>query len=198
MFDKLTKKKQNKQGQLPIAGLLPGDYATELFGVKETRKVFGICNGCTIPFLHIHPDLKAELFTMLLEDDKAMQDLKDMTAEAALEEYAFCLYGDADGTPDFDANGKPGTSENFTCGKNCRCLNWKNKRVNINGNPLTRREVEVTQKLASDMVDKQIAAELNISTHTLTQHKRNLFEKANVSTRTGLVQKSYNERLILQ
>ncbi|OIQ22013.1 MAG: helix-turn-helix transcriptional regulator [Flavobacterium sp. MedPE-SWcel] len=196
MHSKSTKDNQFKQAFSLIPGLLPGDHSTELFGDRETRKVYGVSDGKTIPFYNIPPTLKAQIFEKMLSDKIAMQDLEHLQHDEALEEYAFCIYGDADGVADFTENGTNNSSENFTCGENCKCLKWNSKQISINGNNLTPREVQVTKQLASDKPDKAIADELKISTHTLTQHKRSLYEKAGVQSRSGLLEKGYQQRVI--
>lgn len=195
MSEFTTKNPTTQMHQLP-AGLLPGDYDTELFGVRETRKVYGICNGSTIPFKNISKALHANLFSMMLKDEKAMHDLKDYDQEKALEEFAFCLYGAADHEADFSPEGKPGKSENFMCGDNCRCMAWNSKRITINGNELTPRQIEISKYLASDMPDKQIAATLNITESTLDGHKHAIYLKAGVQSKAGYVKRAIKENLI--
>ena len=196
MSNKITTSNTDKQVIGLISGLLPGDHSVELFGIRETRKVYGLTNGKTVPFYKIPPTLKAQIFEKMLSDKVAMQDLKHLQNDEALEEYAFCIYGDADGVPDFTATGIT-TSENFTCGNNCKCLKWETKKVAIDGNNLTPRELEVTKQLARDKPDKAIADELKISHHTLRQHKRNIYDKAGVQSRSGLIEKGYKQRVIL-
>jgi len=196
MKDKSTTKKQDKQVHSLPAGLIPGDHRTELFGIRETRKVYGLSNGATIPFANIDPLQKAEIFALMLQDSIAMEDLRYMTSEAALEEFAFCMYGDMDDTPDFTADGSAGPSENFRCGANCRCLAWKSKTITLNGHRLTPHQVRISQELASDKPDKAIAADLNITHSTLNGHKQNLFNAAGVATKAGFVRKAMKHKLI--
>lgn len=195
MSEFTTKNPSMQMHQLP-AGLLPGDYNTELFGIRETRQVFGICNGSTIPFKDINQVLHAEIFAMMLKDDKALHDLKDYDHEKALEEFAFCLYGAADHEADFTPAGVAGKTENFMCGDNCRCMAWNSKHITINGNELTPRQIEVTKHLATDMPDKQIAAALNITESTLDGHKRTIYAKAGVQSKIGYVRRAIKENVI--
>jgi len=196
MNDKSNTKKQDKQVHTLPAGIIPGDHRTELFGIRETRKVFGLCNGGTIPFAQTNPAQKAEIFALMLKDPVAMHDLRDLDHEAALEEFAFCMYGDLDDTPDFMADGSAGPSENFRCGDNCRCLNWPSKKITINGHKLTPHQVKISQELASDKPDKAIASDLNIAQSTLNGHKQNLFSAAGVSSKAGFVRKAMKHKLI--
>ncbi|MFL9844706.1 helix-turn-helix domain-containing protein [Flavobacterium rhizosphaerae] len=197
MYNKSNTKFLLPQARPLPAGLLPGDFGTELFGCRDSRKVFALVDGRTIPFTNINPALKARIFEKMLGDNPAMNDLKGMDENAALEEFAFCLFGDADHKPDFTPDGTMGEVENFRCSGNCRCLKWNSKQIRINGNTLTRREIEVADKLASDKPDKLIAQELHMSTGTLSVHKRNIYSKAGVLSRPGLLEQAYIERVVL-
>ena len=196
MKDKCNTKKQDSQVHTLPAGLIPGDHRTELFGIRETRKVFALSNGRTIPFAQINPAQKAEIFELMLKDPIALNDLRNMDHDAALEEFAFCMYGDADNTPDFLPSGAAGPSENFRCSANCRCLAWKSKCIMLNGNKLTPHQVKISQELASDKPDKAIAANLNIAHSTLKVHKQNLFNVAGVASRGGFVRKAMKHKVI--
>ena len=195
-MDKSNQKNSPPQVHRLPAGILPGDFDTELIGDRNTRKVYGLSNGITVPFAEINPALKASIFEMMLNDYPAMADLAGMDGEAALEEFAYCVYGGADHQPDFKADGTPGTADNFLCGTNCRCLNWKSKCIMLNGTPLTTRQLEMTRLMASDLPDKAIAAELGITPSTLDDHKRQLYKKAGVQSKPGLIIEAVNQKVI--
>lgn len=55
------------------------------------------------------------------------------------------------------------------------------------GEALSAREIVVLQLVARGMRNKQVAAELDISEHTVRWHVRNVLEKLNVTNRTGAV-----------
>ena len=186
---------QSQTKRLP-AGLLPGDLSVELFGLRESRKVFAISNGNTIPFKKIPQEIKAIILERMLSDVIAKEDLSCLSHDEALEEYAFCLYGAADSAPDFTPEGKAGAPENFVCGVNCRCLQWQTKQVTINGNRLTPHEVRVINMLTSDRPDKQVAAELSIAPATLDTHKNNIYKKAGVQSKAGLATLAFNQHVI--
>lgn len=196
MLDKSTSKNSTDQIHRIPAGIRVGDTATELFACRESGKVFGISDGRTIAFESICPKKRAMIYEQLLKDDAAMADLRDLTPELALEQYAFCIYGAADSEPDFAAGGQLGKPDNFICSDHCRCLNWASKQMTINGNALTKRELEVLNHLASDKPDKMVAAELNISENTLDTHKRHLFDKAGVNSKSGLIVKAAKSKVI--
>ena len=181
--------------QIP-AGLMIGDTSTELFGCRETKRVFALSNGQTIKFEELNPTKRALIFEKLLSDEVAIQDLKDLPQAEAIEHFAFCVYGAADHEPDFDCNGNLKQADNFICSNNCKCLKWESKNISIEGNKLTPREIEIVTLLASDKPDKQIADELGITESTLNTHKKHLFEKFNVYSKSGLITKAISNKII--
>jgi NarL family two-component system response regulator YdfI len=63
--------------------------------------------------------------------------------------------------------------------------------------PLTRRELQVLQMIASGLGNKEIAAKLEISGHTVKFHINSIFTKLNVSSRTEAVTTGLRLGLIL-
>ena len=61
---------------------------------------------------------------------------------------------------------------------------------------LTEREREVLRLLVEGLGQKQIAARLALSQHTVNSHIRNIYAKLHVHTRTTAVAKALNERLV--
>lgn len=178
------------------AGMLKGDFSTELFSDRSTKKVYAVTNGTTVSFDEIDPVLRAQVFERLLKDEKALESLKHLNQKEATEHYAFCVFGAADSTADFCADGILQEADNFICSDNCICLHWNSKKMKIEGEVLTPRQLEVARLLATDLCDKQIADQLNISLSTLDTHKKNLFEKCNVSSKTGLAIKLIDNKII--
>ena len=188
-------KNQNFIHRLP-AGMMAGDLSTELFSERTTKKVFAISNGKTVSFDDINPKMRAQIFERLLDDPIAFEDLKHLTQKEAIEKYTFCVFGAADSAPDFCQDGNLQESDNFICSDNCSCLNWKSKKIKIDGEVLTPRQLEIVKLLATDLCDKQIADKLGITLSTLDTHKKTLFEKCNVSSKTGLVIKLIEQKII--
>lgn len=194
---KSTQKKPSAQQRHPIAGIFPGDFNTEFIGCRKTLRVHTWCNGRRIAFRDQDPTLKAMLYQRLLNDTKAMDALQYMDYDDALERFVYCLWGGADGMPDISEIGAIGPADNFNCGiDGCTCSTWASKKIKMNGSALTPREVETMQRLASDDPDKQIADDMGISTHTLTRHKVNLYAKANVMSRAGLITAGYQLNIL--
>ncbi|HKV63458.1 MAG TPA: response regulator transcription factor [Candidatus Acidoferrum sp.] len=63
--------------------------------------------------------------------------------------------------------------------------------------PLTRREREVLQMLATGLVNKEIAARLSISDHTVKFHVASILGKLGASTRTEAVSAGIRRGLIM-
>lgn len=181
--------------QIP-AGLMIGDTSTELFGCIETKRVYSLSNGHTMKFEDLNPTKRALIFEKLLSDDAALEDLKNLSQSEAIERFAFCIYGAADHEPDFDEKGNLKKAENFICSNNCQCLKWLSKSISVEGNKLTPREFEIVLQFASDKPDKLIANELDITESTLNTHKKNLFEKFNVLSKSGLITKAISNKII--
>src|SRR3984957_15325993 len=57
---------------------------------------------------------------------------------------------------------------------------------------LTARELQIAALVAEGRVNKQIAAELNISEGTASTHLRRIFAKLNVDTRAAMVTKCFD------
>lgn len=187
--------KQHLIHRIP-AGMMQDDNSTELFGDRNSGKVFAISKGNTIPFEKLDPEKRSQIFEMLLNDSIAMQDLKHLSQDKAIEQFAFCVFGAADSNPDFDSEGNLKEADNFICSENCKCLRWHSKKITIDGVELTQRQLEIAQLLATDMCDKQIADKLGICHSTLDTHKKTLFEKCNVNSKTSLVIRLIEQKII--
>ncbi len=61
---------------------------------------------------------------------------------------------------------------------------------------LTRREIEILKYLSDDLDSEQIADRMNISKHTVDNHRRNLLRKTNSKTSIGLVRFAFTEGYI--
>jgi len=199
MLDKSTNFVANPQHiihQLP-AGLIQGDTRTELFGCRKTKRVFVLSNGQTVSFKNLNQPLKALILQKMLADEKAMLDLRHLAVDDALENFAFCVFGSADAYADFDEKGNLKEGDNFICGKkNCTCYTWASKKISVDGNELTPREIEIVQLFASDLADKQIADLLHISVSTLNSHKSNIFDKFSVNSKSGLTRKAIEQKIV--
>ncbi len=71
------------------------------------------------------------------------------------------------------------------------------RRLDELAEPLTRRELEVLQMLAAGLSNKEIAARLNISEHTVKFHVASILGKLGASTRTEAVALGIRRGLVL-
>ena len=53
--------------------------------------------------------------------------------------------------------------------------------------PLSQREVEIVKLIAKGLIAKEIAATLNLSTHTIYTHRKNIMKKLGMNTSSELV-----------
>ena len=60
---------------------------------------------------------------------------------------------------------------------------------------LTKREVQVVELMVKGLLVKQIAAELDVSFHTIDSHLRSIYSKLHVQSRSTAVAKAVKERL---
>jgi DNA-binding NarL/FixJ family response regulator len=62
--------------------------------------------------------------------------------------------------------------------------------------PLTTREVEVLRLVAQGQTNRQIAADLVISEHTVSRHLSNIFTKLGVTSRAAATAYAYEHQLV--
>ena len=70
------------------------------------------------------------------------------------------------------------------------------QRTQAEDHGLSPREKEVLAQMAEGLVNKEIAAALDISVHTVTNHIRGIYTKLHVNTNTGAVAKAIREGLV--
>lgn len=62
--------------------------------------------------------------------------------------------------------------------------------------PLTPREIEIVRLVASGLIAKEIAGKLNLSTHTVYTHRKNIMKKLQIGTTSELVLYAVNEGIV--
>ncbi|MEQ8706125.1 MAG: response regulator transcription factor [Phaeodactylibacter sp.] len=70
-----------------------------------------------------------------------------------------------------DQHKKPSEREEVSCGPT----------------PLSPREIEIVRLVARGLIAKEIASELNLSTHTIYTHRKNIMKKLNLSSASELI-----------
>ncbi len=80
--------------------------------------------------------------------------------------------------------------EKFFCSKVMDFIFEKSfpaKVSNCDTTPLSGREIEIVQLIAKGFIAKEIAAQLNLSTHTIYTHRKNIMKKLELSSASELV-----------
>ena len=197
---------QNPNPQHLVAGIQKNDNSIEFFGIHETMEVRFLQNGRTHRFNELK---KADLFLLINafeSDRKAVEILKNLKKpdgspanlgyKRMLELYTYFCYGNLNHTPDIE-NGVLSQPENYRHRRDCISLQFQHKVLRINGHALKPREVIMIDLFSDDLKDDVVAFELGITTTTLNQHKRELFDKAGgVQTKTALMIKAAKEELL--
>lgn len=62
--------------------------------------------------------------------------------------------------------------------------------------PLSAREVEIVQLVAEGLIAKEIAGRLNLSTHTVYTHRKNIMKKLRINSTSELVLYAVNAGLV--
>ena len=61
---------------------------------------------------------------------------------------------------------------------------------------LTKREKQILKLISLEFSDKELAAQLYLSQHTVRSHRKNLIKKFNVRKSVGLVRKGFEMGLL--
>jgi len=88
-----------------------------------------------------------------------------------------------------DAVAATAKNERFYCNRVMNHIMEKSfgKEEEKEKTPLSGREIEVVKLIANGKIAKEIAAELNLSTHTIYTHRKNIMKKLKLSTAPELV-----------
>jgi DNA-binding NarL/FixJ family response regulator len=72
----------------------------------------------------------------------------------------------------------------------------KETEVNCAPTPLSAREIEIVQLSAKGLIAKEIADTLNLSTHTVYTHRKNIMKKLQISSSSELVLYAVSKGLV--
>jgi DNA-binding NarL/FixJ family response regulator len=96
-------------------------------------------------------------------------------------------------------------NEKFMCGKIISYLtaspeivpnNSFIKSLGCDGIPVTDREIDVIRGIAEGLSNKLIADKLNLSTHTVNTHRKNIMSKLGVNNTAGIVMFAVKNQLL--
>lgn len=95
--------------------------------------------------------------------------------------------------------------EKFICGKIVSFLSASSEIVTNNsfikslgcdGIPVTEREIDIIRGIAEGLSNKLIADKLNLSTHTVNTHRKNIMNKLGVNNTAGIVMFAVKNQLL--
>lgn len=89
--------------------------------------------------------------------------------------------------------------EKFFCTKVLDYLlekSFSKEEENCAPTPLTPREIEIVRLVAKGLIAKEIAGILNLSTHTVYTHRKNIMKKLNLNTSSELVLYAINNGIV--
>jgi DNA-binding NarL/FixJ family response regulator len=76
-------------------------------------------------------------------------------------------------------------------------MSFSQNNYSSNPLPLSARELEIVQLIAQGLVAKEIGKKLNLSTHTVYTHRKNIMEKLKLRRSSELVLFAVNKGLLL-
>jgi len=76
-------------------------------------------------------------------------------------------------------------------------MSFSQNNYSSNPLPLSARELEIVQLIAQGLVAKEIGKKLNLSTHTVYTHRKNIMEKLKLRRSSELVLYAVNKGLLL-
>ncbi len=188
-----------------IAGISKNSKGIEFYGFPETRTVEWIQNGRSHTFSELSPAQFTLLATAFNTDHAARFILDELLDEHGdriklsfcrkVELYTYYMYGGLDAIPDLeDSSLSP--SENYRHEQNCISLGFDKKKIRLNGVCLKRREIQMIDLMELDLKDEVIAMEMGIAQSTYNQHKKEVFDKTGVKTKTALMISAVRQRVI--
>lgn len=89
--------------------------------------------------------------------------------------------------------------EKFFCGRVLDFLwekSFSKESDNAIETPLSNREIEIVKLVAKGLIAKEIAGELNLSTHTVYTHRKNIMKKLKLNTSSELVLYAVNHGIV--
>jgi DNA-binding NarL/FixJ family response regulator len=98
-----------------------------------------------------------------------------------------------------DAIKATGRGEKFFCTKIIDYLlekSFSKEEEDCSPSPLTPREIEIVQLIARGLIAKEIAGLLNLSTHTVYTHRKNIMRKLKLNTSSELVLYAVNNGIV--
>lgn len=182
-----------------IAGLLQDDAGIEFYGLPETKEVQWIQHGKSNAFAALPIKIFRHLANAYTTNTAAKLTFAntpqtDTSFRRRVELYTYFMYGGCDASPDF-VNGELQAPENYRHSENC--ISLKFKKIKLNGSPLKQRELKMIDLMTEDpdCKDEVIALKMGLATSTYNQHKRELFNKTGIQSKTGIMMAAVRQRV---
>lgn len=155
-----------------------------LSGIEATRQI-----------LKVYPDIKILALTQHEESEYVVQMINAgghgyLLKNSRKEEFIEAIFNVFRGEKYFGRKISNLLLDNLLQDK--RTENRENNKTIT----LTKREKEITKKIAEEMSNQQIADDLNISLRTVETHRRNIMQKLNVKNAVSLVRYAVQNQLI--
>ncbi|HUW07850.1 MAG TPA: LuxR C-terminal-related transcriptional regulator [Williamwhitmania sp.] len=137
-------------------------------------------------------DIKTIFLDYMLENPTAIKSMHSMgksDINEMLIQYVSCRFGGFDNNPDLNPETQKLLPEYWDCGHRNACP-FEGKiceMVKVGDTYLTKREIMVIQEIALGFPDKNAADKLHISELTFVVHKRNIYAKMGINSKTELV-----------
>jgi DNA-binding CsgD family transcriptional regulator len=152
-----------------------------------------------VHFNEFEAKTKYQLQSLLDEDllaQVSLDQLQIFDEEKRVHKFGLCRFGGYDDKADITSNCH--NHEYYDCGERGKCIVEGKlcKHVQATNGYLTPREIDVIKLIASDLADKQIADQLNISVNTANQHRVNIQKKIGASSKVGICRFAVEKRII--
>lgn len=180
--------KEDLENQISLSkpNLLIADFVSLGISVEELKELTG--KYARIKFLMITELLSKKESIKVLESGITSFLLKECDKIEILEAINSSIKG-----------------EKFICGKIVSFLsaspeivtnNSFIKSLGCDGIPVTEREIDIIRGIAEGLSNKLIADKLNLSTHTVNTHRKNIMNKLGVNNTAGIVMFAVKNQLL--
>jgi len=174
----------------------------EFFKVGSTPYAF--YNRQILSYEEFPEWIKELVYKRILQKTHALESLVSwgfVTRDAQIKQFLLCTRSVLDNNPDINSRGKLQYEEYVPCDKRGGQCDFEGKICSMtivldNGERLTERQVQVTEKIGQDLPDKIICNDLGIKQNTLRTHKDDIKRKGLISSKSGIAVLAHQLKLI--
>ena len=153
------------------------DYTHESFGFKAIKEI-----------KKIYKNFKLLAITEKLSKSMIVDSLKN-----GINSY---LLLDCDKPEILEAISETYIGKQFYCGLVIDIISEKGGSDNCSGITLSKRETQIIRLISEGCINKQIADQLFLSTHTVNTHRKNIMYKLGIKNTAGIVIYAVKENII--